>query len=35
MNNLDRISESLETIFWLQFFNSFMWIRDEKSLDPG
>jgi hypothetical protein len=38
MNNLDNISESLETIFWvkiLQFFVAEPGSRMEKNSDPG
>jgi hypothetical protein len=35
MNNPDHISESLKTIFGLNYLNSFMWIRDGKNSDPG
>jgi hypothetical protein len=35
MNNPDHISESLETIFCLKKFKSFMQIRDGKNSDPG
>jgi hypothetical protein len=35
MNNPDRISKSLETIFGLKYFNSLIRIRDEKNMDPG
>jgi hypothetical protein len=35
MNNPDHVSESLETIFWLKYLNSFMRIRDGKNSDPG
>jgi hypothetical protein len=30
MDNPDHISESLETIFWVKYLNSLLWI-----LDPG
>jgi hypothetical protein len=32
INNPDHISESLETIFGLKYFNSLMRIRDGKNL---
>jgi hypothetical protein len=35
MNNPDHISESLETIFGLKYFNSWIGIRDGKNSDPG
>ncbi len=35
MNSLDHISDSLETIFGLKYFNPLMRIRDGKSSDPG
>jgi hypothetical protein len=45
MNNPDRISESLETIFWVKILKFFdadpgwrkfgSWIRDGKNSDPG
>jgi hypothetical protein len=36
MNNLDHISESLETIFWVKipYLNSLKRIRNGKSSDP-
>jgi hypothetical protein len=35
MNNLDLISESLETIFWVKILNSLKRIRDGKNSIPG
>jgi hypothetical protein len=38
MNNLDHISESLETLFWVKILKFFDAIQDpgwKKNLDPG
>ncbi len=35
MNNLDNISEILETIFWVRNLISLLRIRDGKNSDPG